>query len=772
MHILTGLYSPTIGTVRINGLDVNTNIEKIRESLGFVPQYNVLFEGMSVINHLWFYARLKGLSAEHTKSEMEKMLHDTGLDKKRHEIAKTLSGGMQRKLSVAIAFVGGARTVVLDEPSAGVDPKGRRDIWDLLFKYREGRTIVISTHHMDEADILGDRIAMIANGKLIAYATSNYLKTKFGRGYYLTISKKREGESKFILDKHSSCIDNSLKTKYSNIEEELLEIEEELFKTTIVDESINSFVKSRFRKAILIKNNISEMVYSIPNQVEFTSKYGEKFHEFESCLSSLRIDSIGLSDTSLEEIFIRLAKEPEPNKTSKSIFSYLKRSKMKYEKSDEDADLFKYTNKRVANKFELIFQQLYSLLIKRYHRVKRNVRGFLAEILLPVIFVTLALLVASLRPKVVNLPALELHPWLFSNQNYVFYRKYFDLKQENINLPIIENITNMLYGKPALGTRCMNNHKIEVVYRNDNFKDSTVVKVLQCDRNGHTIAKNSSLPINLENALTAVNYSYTKVAPSCMCATGFPKCPIGSEGDIDYRFVSHLVTTDTLLDLTQRNVTDWLLKTELSEKYFQKRYGGFDFSNDEGDTYSQINGIYSALSSIEKSKGKNKVKIWYNNHGLFAHVTFLNSLNNAILREKLKTQENVDPADIGIICINHPLPYTSAELSQERDESGENDIFVAICILFALSFIPASFLIFIVDERASNSKQLQFISGIKPYIYWIANFIWDLMNYIVPTVICIILFLLFDIKAYTSDSNFGPLICLMLLYGWAGKILI
>ena len=99
---------------------------------------------------------------------------------------KNLSGGMQRKLSVAIAFVGGSKTVILDEP----DPSGRRSIWDLLFKYRQGRAIVISTHHMDEADVLGDRLAIISNGKLIAHGTSFFLKRRFGRGYYLTIAKK------------------------------------------------------------------------------------------------------------------------------------------------------------------------------------------------------------------------------------------------------------------------------------------------------------------------------------------------------------------------------------------------------------------------------------------------------------------------------------------------------------------------------------------------------------------------------------------------------
>ena len=129
-----------------------------------MPQYNVLFDRLTVKQHLWFYARLKGLDSLSTYIETEKLLDDTGLRAKKNECAKSLSGGMKRKLSVAIAFVGNSRTVILDEPSAGVDPSGRRGIWDLLFKYKKDRTILITTHHMDEADVLGDRIAIISNG--------------------------------------------------------------------------------------------------------------------------------------------------------------------------------------------------------------------------------------------------------------------------------------------------------------------------------------------------------------------------------------------------------------------------------------------------------------------------------------------------------------------------------------------------------------------------------------------------------------------------------
>uniref|UniRef100_A0A3B5M6X4 ABC transporter domain-containing protein n=1 Tax=Xiphophorus couchianus TaxID=32473 RepID=A0A3B5M6X4_9TELE len=190
MSILTGLFPPTSGTAYILGKDIRTDLSAIRQSLGVCPQHNVLFSMLTVEEHIWFYARLKGLSEEQVSAEIEHILQDTGLPHKRRSRTSTLSGGMQRKLSVALAFVGGAKVVILDEPTAGVDPYARRGIWDLLLKYRQGRTIILSTHHMDEADILGDRIAIISHGKLCCVGSSLYLKTQLGTGYYLTLVKK------------------------------------------------------------------------------------------------------------------------------------------------------------------------------------------------------------------------------------------------------------------------------------------------------------------------------------------------------------------------------------------------------------------------------------------------------------------------------------------------------------------------------------------------------------------------------------------------------
>jgi len=146
MSILTGLFPPTNGTAYIYGHDIRNDMDKIRTSLGMCPQHNVLFESMTVDEHLKFYARLKGMPESEVASEVDRILEDLELPSKRHSKVESLSGGMKRKLSVAMAFIGGSRTVILDEPTAGIDPYARRAIWDLLVKYKGGKSDIIPNY--------------------------------------------------------------------------------------------------------------------------------------------------------------------------------------------------------------------------------------------------------------------------------------------------------------------------------------------------------------------------------------------------------------------------------------------------------------------------------------------------------------------------------------------------------------------------------------------------------------------------------------------------
>jgi len=185
ISMLTGMFPPTSGTAIINGSDIRTNMEGARMSLGVCPQHNVLFDDMSVGNHIRFFSRLKGLRGAAVENEVQKYLRMIQLENKEKAFAGTLSGGMKRKLALCCALCGDTKVVLCDEPSSGMDPAARRQLWDLLQQEKIGRTLLLTTHFMDEADVLGDRIAIMCDGELKCYGTSFFLKKQYGSGYSL-----------------------------------------------------------------------------------------------------------------------------------------------------------------------------------------------------------------------------------------------------------------------------------------------------------------------------------------------------------------------------------------------------------------------------------------------------------------------------------------------------------------------------------------------------------------------------------------------------------
>ena len=159
MSMLCGMLPPTSGTAYIGPHDIRTDLPGARRLLGVCPQHDVLFDDLTVEQHLVFFCRLKGLEGTAAVSEqVEDMLDSLELQAKRHAPSKTLSGGQKRRLSCGMAIIGGSRVIILDEPTSGVDPAARRKIWELIVKYKQGRTFLLSTHFMDEADVLGDRV--------------------------------------------------------------------------------------------------------------------------------------------------------------------------------------------------------------------------------------------------------------------------------------------------------------------------------------------------------------------------------------------------------------------------------------------------------------------------------------------------------------------------------------------------------------------------------------------------------------------------------------
>ncbi|XP_033989179.1 ATP-binding cassette sub-family A member 3-like [Trematomus bernacchii] len=169
------LYPPTSGRAYINGYDICQDMALIRRSLGLCPQHDVLFDNLTVSTPL------KGFSRDKIPDEVDRTIRILNLEDKRHARSKTLSGGMKRKLSIGIALIGDSKVVMLDEPTSGMDPSARRATWDLLQGEKRGRTILLTTHFMDEADLLGDRIAIMAGGELQCCGSPLFLKNKYGK---------------------------------------------------------------------------------------------------------------------------------------------------------------------------------------------------------------------------------------------------------------------------------------------------------------------------------------------------------------------------------------------------------------------------------------------------------------------------------------------------------------------------------------------------------------------------------------------------------------
>lgn len=145
--MLTGMVTPTSGYALVDGLDIRTKMSEIRNNIGICLQHDCLFPQLTVQEHIEFFARLKGMYARYTAAEVaEKVrqsIEDVALLEKRDTFSKNLSGGMKRKLSVAIAFCGDSKTVLLDEPTSGMDPFSRRFTWNVIRQYRQDRCIIL-----------------------------------------------------------------------------------------------------------------------------------------------------------------------------------------------------------------------------------------------------------------------------------------------------------------------------------------------------------------------------------------------------------------------------------------------------------------------------------------------------------------------------------------------------------------------------------------------------------------------------------------------------
>ncbi|CAF2249794.1 unnamed protein product [Rotaria magnacalcarata] len=292
--ISIGMMEATSGRVLLQGLDHRIHIQQTRKMIGFCPQYDILYDKLSVQEHLELFSQMRNLDRIKIDESIDKILDLIGLVNDRRTLSKDLSGGMKRRLSIGISLIGDPKVsqinryttyhisvsilsyyrkssvllsviLILDEPTSGVDPYNRRLIWMIIQKMKDiGKCVILTTHFLEEADILSDRIVIMSHGRLQASGTPDFLK------------QQTDYEYRLFIDKQDAC------------------------NRDIIVQSVQQIIQT----VDLERETSSELVFGIKRGS--TQRIAELIRYLYEQRQQLAINGYGLSMATIEEVFLRI----------------------------------------------------------------------------------------------------------------------------------------------------------------------------------------------------------------------------------------------------------------------------------------------------------------------------------------------------------------------------------------------------------------------------------------------------------------------------------
>ncbi|CAF3658697.1 unnamed protein product [Adineta steineri] len=423
MNILCGIYEQTYGSIKIFNYDTKYHMDYLRQFISYCPQHDILFDLLTVEEQIYFYIIAKGYSKD-KETICSNFLEKVNLTNDRNTFCKNLSGGMKRRLSIACAFIGNTKLVLLDEPSSGLDPINRRNLWSWIQSMKANRTIFLTTHFLEEADVLSDRIIILSNGKLIANDTNNQLKLIYGTGYKLIVN----------------TLNNSLNKN-------IFKIINEIF--------LNSNIQSEINNQLIIQTNETQ-----------SNLFIQLFSQLDLLKENNLILNYGLTNTTLDDVYFHLINKNED----------------KLEKDEENRDLIENNCLEIFNKnnvyenFQFYLSQYEGLLIKSFLIYSRSLIFFFF-----ICFLTFFIKIL-IEEKTENIQIkYSFNDLLHLNKHYIFL-SFINNKQENYeiihkinksihkysphtHLIILNNITNIIQfnlffldGRKSVESRYLNEY--------------------------------------------------------------------------------------------------------------------------------------------------------------------------------------------------------------------------------------------------------------------------------------------------------------------------
>jgi ABC-2 type transport system ATP-binding protein len=210
INMLCCLLKPSSGTARISGYDIINEPFKVKELIGVSPQETAISEHLNCWENLRLIGKVHQLGSAEIKQKSQGLLETAGLTERAKDQVRKFSGGMKRRLSIMMAMVHDPEILFLDEPTLGLDPQARRAMWEYIAEMKGKKTVLLTTHYMEEADFLSDRVAIIDEGKIVALGTPDELKSRLWEKPTMVISAANLTEE----------VITGLRNKYAEVTEE------------------------------------------------------------------------------------------------------------------------------------------------------------------------------------------------------------------------------------------------------------------------------------------------------------------------------------------------------------------------------------------------------------------------------------------------------------------------------------------------------------------------------------------------------------------------
>ena len=351
ISMLTGLYEATEGEAIYDNINIllPENVPIFREKIGICPQHDVLFNDLDIREHLGLFAIFKGVSAHSVEEEINRIIKDFQLEEVQYTLAKNLSAGQRRKLSIAISLVGGSEIIFLDEPSSGMDITSRRNLWEILKRQSDNKIIILTTHYMEEASVLGKRIGIINLGKMKCIGTPLFLIEKFGKYMNITLNKEEGANNDDICQ---YIIEKAGEAKFESLSEEIL---------------------ARIPKSIFNQENGISL-----NQF---------FEDLDDNLEGLKIKSYSVSMPTLEDVFLNVAQDDDNVRFSVRLDM----------QKVNDKTLFEFDYLDTFSCIGKLFSDFKSNFIRRFYLTIRDKKGLIMEIFCPIFLVLIGCIISKVN---------------------------------------------------------------------------------------------------------------------------------------------------------------------------------------------------------------------------------------------------------------------------------------------------------------------------------------------------------------------------------------